>query len=97
MVNKYGYKLKPLIIIITLFVLTNGYLFYLMSRYIVNNTISSLIVLIVNEIFIIVGILYYLLFEMKIDFEVRLKELEYFNKEEKRKSKKNINIYGDKN
>lgn len=96
MVNKYGYKLKPLIIIITLFVLTNGYLFYLMSRYIVNNTISSLIVLIVNEIFIIIGILYYLLFEMKIDFEVRLKELEYFNKEEKRKSKKSINIYGDK-
>lgn len=67
MVNtNYWYKVKPILLTVITFLLLNGYLIYIVSRYIMDVTTRSVIVLITNEILIMLGIVTYLVIETRI-------------------------------
>lgn len=75
--NKYWFRLKSVLISIIVFVMTNAYLIYIISRYIMDNTIASVIVLFANEVFILLGIMAYFIADTRLVAKDEVRQLRY--------------------
>jgi len=78
--SKYYFKLKNLFLPVVFLLLVNAYLVYLLTKYVISNEISTILILIVNEISIFIGILFYLYLQLNVKLEYKLKEMTYYVK-----------------
>jgi len=83
--SKYWFKIKGAFLTIFIILVSNAYLVYLLSRYIVDKTTGSVLIFVTNEIFIFIGILFYLYYSLKVETELKLKEFELLLNGVKRK------------
>jgi len=78
--NKYWFKIKGSILTISVILLSNAYLIFLLTKYVVDTTISSIFILLTNEIFLFVGILFYFYYELKVKLDIQLEEQRHITK-----------------
>lgn len=76
----YWFKLKGVIVSLLVFFVTNAYLIYILSKYVADKTTGYLIVLITNEIFIFIGVLFYMVYDVRLRLNDKMEELEYIIK-----------------
>jgi len=76
----YWFKLKGVVISLLIFFVTNAYLIYILSKYVLDPITGYLIVFITNELFIFIGILFYLVYSIKLQVYDKLEEIDYIIK-----------------
>jgi len=76
----YWFKLKSASIYLLIFFITNAYLVYILIKYLVPKTTGYLFIFVTNEIFIFIGVLFYLVYDTKLKVNDKLDELEYLTK-----------------
>jgi len=76
----YWFKLKNTIYSLLIFFVTNAYLIYVLTKYVSDPITGSLIIFITNELFIFIGVLFYLIYDLKLKTKDRLNEIEYLVK-----------------
>jgi len=77
MAIKNWYKLKGFVISLVIFLLLNAYLIYILSRYVGDKSTMTLFILLSNEMFLFIGILFFLYYKLKIEMERRFEIMEY--------------------
>jgi len=72
--TKYWFKIKGAMFTIFIILVSNAYLVYLLSNYVVDKTTGAVLVFITNEIFIFMGILFYMYYNLKVEIKLKLQE-----------------------
>ena len=72
--TKYWFKIKGVMLTVFIILISNAYLIYLLSTYIVDKTTGAVLVFITNEIFIFIGILFYMYYSLKVEVKLKLQE-----------------------
>lgn len=75
--TKHWFKIKNAVMTILVVLISNAYLIYLLTQYVIDKTIASILVLLTNEIFMFIGILFYLFYDLKYKLDLQLQEQRY--------------------
>ena len=85
MANNNFYKIKSTVIAIIVFFVLNAYLVYSLTRYVIDKSVMTLFILIGNEMFLFMGVLFYLMISLKLEVKDYLEQIEYTIKKRGRK------------
>ena len=85
MANNNFYKIKSTVIAIIVFFVLNAYLVYSLTRYVIDKSVMTLFILIGNEMFLFMGVLFYLMISFKLEVKDYLEQIEYTIKKRGRK------------